>query len=242
MTRIFAKDRVGTIVGNFNILNWKRENGRTLYYVECLLCNQKKWMRADSVLNEKVVSCGCYNEENNYKKIKDIKGLRSGRIVAINPTKDRDKDSGSVIWECKCDCGNTKYVAEYSLSKKSVRSCGCLGTENSRKNGVIAGNFIKENFCVEGTNVNNFFLSARGESGIKGVIFDKDRGKWRAQISFKGKHYNLGRYENIKDAVKARKAAENAMFGDFLEWYKEEYPEMYEKIKHKNLTTSNSKE
>jgi len=57
-------------------------------------------------------------------------------------------------------------------------------------------------------------------SGYKGVYWDRSRQKWVAQIRFKGKNYKLGRYDNIKDAAKARKIAEDKIFGDFLLWYK----------------------
>lgn len=46
---------------------------------------------------------------------------------------------------------------------------------------------------------------------------------WRAQIVFKGKNYYLGRYSKKEDAIKARKKAENSMFGEFLKWYYENY-------------------
>lgn len=44
---------------------------------------------------------------------------------------------------------------------------------------------------------------------------------WVAQITFKGKNYNLGRYNNKEDAREAREKAEKEMFGKFLEEHKE---------------------
>lgn len=67
-------------------------------------------------------------------------------------------------------------------------------------------------------------------SGVTGVSFDKTRGKWTAQIVFKGKNYYLGRYIEKKDAIVARKEAEKHLFGDFLQWFKTEYPERWEKL------------
>ena len=40
----------------------------------------------------------------------------------------------------------------------------------------------------------------------------------------------MGYYDNINDAVKARKLAEERIYGDFLDWYAETYPEMWDKI------------
>lgn len=55
------------------------------------------------------------------------------------------------------------------------------------------------------------------------MSWDKDREKWTAQIGFQGKNYHLGRFEKKEDAIKARKKAEEKIFGDFLKWYKEVY-------------------
>lgn len=57
-------------------------------------------------------------------KIKDLTNQRFGRLVAKRPTKKRR--SGSVVWECECDCGNSKKVSTCHLSSGSTRSCGCL--------------------------------------------------------------------------------------------------------------------
>lgn len=52
-------------------------------------------------------------------------------------------------------------------------------------------------------------------SGVTGVYWDKSRNKWMAAIQVNGKQINLGRYDNKKDAVVARKHAENKYFGEY---------------------------
>lgn len=44
---------------------------------------------------------------------------------------------------------------------------------------------------------------------LNGVCFDKARNKWIASFQYQGKHYNLGRYDNIGEAEKARKKFED---------------------------------
>ena len=44
-----------------------------------------------------------------------------------------------------------------------------------------------------------------------------------AEIMFKKKKYYLGRYSEKETAIKARKRAEEELFGNFLEWYHNEY-------------------
>ena len=48
------------------------------------------------------------------------------------------------------------------------------------------------------------------------IHLDKGRKKWVAEIMFRKKKYNLGRFDNIEDAITARKKAKNEIFGSFL--------------------------
>lgn len=57
-------------------------------------------------------------------------------------------------------------------------------------------------------------------------------GKYRAYVNFKRKQYYLGLYEKIDDALKARKSAEENIYGN-LKWYQDTYPEEWKKIKMK---------
>jgi hypothetical protein len=45
-------------------------------------------------------------------------------------------------------------------------------------------------------------------SGIVGVCFDKQTGKWIAKINVSGSNKTLGRYSDIEEATLARKSAE----------------------------------
>lgn len=42
--------------------------------------------------------------------IKNIKGQRFGRLVALEPTGFRDPHNGCVMWLCRCDCGKLHIV------------------------------------------------------------------------------------------------------------------------------------
>jgi len=64
------------------------------------------------------------------RKFKDIAGQKFGRLTAIEPTTKRY--GSSVIWKCKCDCGNEKEVPQNGLNAGLVRSCGCLVVENCK--------------------------------------------------------------------------------------------------------------
>lgn len=57
-------------------------------------------------------------------------------------------------------------------------------------------------------NVKNTAMSARNQSGVVGVHFDKKTNSWRAEIGHENKKIRIGRYENFDEAVRARKDAE----------------------------------
>lgn len=235
MAYVKAKDRIGTILNGFYIEDVERRKNRTYCYAICPYCKNKKWIRIDCIINGKNISCGCYNAEHNYIKSANIKNKKFGYLKAICPTDQRDKHNSSVVWECKCKCGNITYVSEGDLAGKRTRSCGCLAEEVQSKNGKIAGGNVVKKFCVDGTNIKNLTMKtpSRNTSGVKGVCWDKSKQKWLAQIRFKGKNHYLGRYNKKEDAVKIRKIAEENLFGNFLEWYAQEYPERWKNLNKK---------
>ena len=57
----------------------------------------------------------------------DLAGKKFGRLTAIEIV-GLDKHHHA-IWRCACDCGGEKLVERYSLTRGSVRSCGCLPRE-----------------------------------------------------------------------------------------------------------------
>ncbi len=58
----------------------------------------------------------------------DIKGMRSGKLVAVE-FGYVDK-SGKAYWLCKCDCGNECYVNASYIKNNVVKSCGCNKISN----------------------------------------------------------------------------------------------------------------
>lgn len=59
----------------------------------------------------------------------------------------------------------------------------------------------------------NTYLQSNNTSGHKGVTWDKQRLKWRAQIKRHGKMKNLGRFGNYDDAVRVYEDAASESFG-----------------------------
>lgn len=59
---------------------------------------------------------------------KDLSGQRYGRLVVLESTPERDS-SRSIIWKCKCDCGNYALVSSRGLLRGRTKSCGCIRRE-----------------------------------------------------------------------------------------------------------------
>lgn len=60
----------------------------------------------------------------------DLLGHRFGRLVVIKFHGKNERRSA--LWECLCDCGNTKVVMGQSLRSGATQSCGCLNREINR--------------------------------------------------------------------------------------------------------------
>lgn len=75
----------------------------------------------------------------------------------------------------------------------------------------------KSEIYVDGTSIPSLTqkISKNNKTGVKGVRWDKTRLKWAASIFFKGKCYQLGRFDDINDAIEARRKKEEELFGPY---------------------------
>ena len=63
-------------------------------------------------------------------KFVDLTGQTFNRLTVIEKTDKRDS-SGSVIWLCRCVCGNMVEQRGRSLTSGHTKSCGCWHRERS---------------------------------------------------------------------------------------------------------------
>lgn len=61
---------------------------------------------------------------------RDLTGQTFNRLTVLYPLKERK--NGSVVWHCKCECGNECDVVSPSLVKERTKSCGCLKKETDK--------------------------------------------------------------------------------------------------------------
>ena len=149
--------------------------------------------------------------QKNYA-YKDVTGEKFGRLTALYVAKRYDR-GGSVIWHCRCDCGNEVDVSYNSLMYSNLKSCGCQKKEHDQK----LPSYLTH---VAGTSIDMLKskkIPKDNTTGYKGVYFV--RGKYLAKIVFQKKQYFLGTYDDIEDAAAARREAEKVLFDDVAEHY-----------------------
>ena len=72
--------------------------------------------------------------------------------------------------------------------------------------------------------------NSNNTSGYTGVSKLKS-GRYRANIKFKCKQYHLGVFDTPEEASAAYKAAKKKLYDGFVDWYKENYPDLWDKYK-----------
>ena len=117
-------DLKGKKFGKWKVLelsNKKSVCGEIYWKCKCE-CGTIKDVLSRSLRKGGSESCGCIRGI-------DITGKRFGKLIAVKPTKQ--KDGTNIVWEMKCDCGNTTYVSTANLGdgKRKTKSCGCLHKE-----------------------------------------------------------------------------------------------------------------
>ena len=195
----------------------KRVKGDSRYATwECRCdCGNLIYVESRRLQSGKILSCGCVKKENEKKRVgrraEDLSGRRYGKLVALYPLGKTEK-SGSILWRCRCDCGNEVDVSVSSLNNGNNKSCGCLKKEYQR---LVHDRLHRiDGTCIE-------WLDGRksrsdNTSGFRGV-FRKKNGKYSVSIGFKKKIYNIGTFEEYSDAVEARLRAEKMIHDGFVE-------------------------
>lgn len=120
------KNLLGQKFGRLLVLE---ENGRdshqnVVWKCQCD-CGTIKDIRGTHLTQGKVLSCGCLQkEQTSVARKKDISNQKFGLLTAIKATDQTN--NGSIVWECRCECGKITYASVRDLNSHHVNSCGCL--------------------------------------------------------------------------------------------------------------------
>lgn len=169
-------------------------------------CGKRCEVLSQNLKSSHTTSCGC-------KKVVDLTGQNFGSLLVKQRSFDKIRGGyRRSAWTCEClRCGRIVDIYQDSLISGETTSCGCLAKEKEMPQK------IKDTF-VDGTQMAKLMMqpTKSNKSGVVGVNWDKSRNKWQASIRFKGKKYNLGRFDDFELAVKVRKKAEQELHGEFL--------------------------
>ena len=115
---------VGYRVGKIEVLEPTsgRKSGYTIWRCKCD-CRNELLLDTRKLQRGMVRDCGCVSRVAPGQK--DLTGVRFGHLVCTKPTDQRSK-SGSMVWQCKCDCGSECFAVSTQLTKGYKKSCGCL--------------------------------------------------------------------------------------------------------------------
>lgn len=119
-----VKNLVGTRVGKLLVLHdtGKRNKGRAVWLCRCD-CGNEIERSSDSLWRTWVCqSCGCH-------RVPDRPVVANPASIYTIVRKTEKRERGAVLYECRCQCGNIRFLSRKSLLKN--KSCGCLDRWNN---------------------------------------------------------------------------------------------------------------
>ena len=208
-----TRELTGQTFGELTVLGRAENqdrNGGIWWRCRCA-CGAEYEAPATLLLTGKRTHCAARVHGGHYAYA-DITGQRFGRLTALFAT-DKRSNKRSVVWHCRCDCGNEVDYSYNELMYANLQSCGC----RKKEHGQVLSNFLTH---VAGTSVDmlrSTKLPSNNTTGVRGVYWI--RGKYVAKIVFQKKQYFLGSYDNIEAAAAARREGERIFRDDVVSYY-----------------------
>lgn len=150
-------DLTGQRFGKLTVLQKSEKRLSNKLCWECICdCGNTITVRGECLRSGHTKTCGCSKAPRN------LIGKKFGELTVIKDTPKRN-NSGEIIWECKCSCGNITYIPTSRLTGGFYISCGCASSrglrrnENKRENllGQKFGKLIVIDFDKEGSALSN---------------------------------------------------------------------------------------
>lgn len=198
----------------------RKKDGRSQgisYLCECE-CGEQKVILGQSLLKGLTKSCGCLRKEAPPNKL-DLTDRRFDKLLAVNYSHF---ENDGAYWLCKCDCGNETFVLVSNLTRGNTRSCGCNAnyTKYAQK-----ARTKKEELRIENIMVPSLYRKPdyNSKTGVKGVTVVKRANglKYKVTIGINNKRIYGGLYDNLGDAIEARKKLEDLHHKPHIERFEE---------------------
>lgn len=189
-------------------------------------CGTEKEVGNSNLINGKTKSCGHAILEKLRKRAyaksdKKLIGKTFGELTVLK----RVNNEGNSRYLCRCSCGKEVVLVGAAILAGQQKTCGHVHERGYEKFSEIKdlGTKDLESKRVEGTSLYAITTkkAVNNSSGYKGVSYMKNKGKYRAYISLRGKQINLGLYDTAEEAYKARLAGEEKYYKPILEKYED---------------------
>ena len=194
----------GTKIGHWTVGDPVRKGKYKTMYYHCVCdCGTERDVLSHNLRHNLTYSCGCAREK--FRPAEDLTGQDFGFLhVEEKIVKDRH-----TYFRCKCKCGGEIIATGSYLRAGRVKSCGCrIGmkerTKEYNEKGMLSPRVLKN------------AANKNSQSGYVGVNWNRQTNRWMASIIFRGKTHYLGTFENVEDAIMARKIAEEKYYGELL--------------------------
>jgi hypothetical protein len=230
----------GNYVGKIEVIDRiKQGNEAHSYYrykCRCSICD-REFMATAQIVN-RYANTGCSScrkilrDQERLNNAKIHIGERHGQIVIQNVHLKVYRSVNRVFAECICDCNAKTDILLSRILDGASQSCGHDTNKNLQKGRDLINIASKTGtsiLSIDGRHT----LNKNSSTGVNGVSYNAQTGRYRAYIHFRRKQYNLGMYDNLNDAAAARKNAEKEIYGNFLTWYEKEYPEQWARLRNK---------
>lgn len=140
-----------------------------------------------------------YFDLEDYNKIKDYCWYINNTGYVVTNVRDLNERHTAILFHrLVMNCLSDNALVVDHINHK---------TTDNRKNNL--------RLVTQSQNLMNRRIGKNNTSGVTGVNFDNKSRKWSAEIRIDRKKKSLGHFENFEDAVKARKNAEEELFGCF---------------------------
>ena len=131
----------------------------------------------------------------------DLTGKRFGKLTAIKPVGIAS--NGSIMWKCRCDCGNQVIARSSDLNYGEPKSCGkcqppVVEKIKQFKDTVTFEDIEQIKTCNSTTGYADIYSVKKTDS----VIF-------KANIHVSGKRVYLGQRKTLFEAIKLQEEALN---------------------------------
>ena len=232
------KNLVGQKFGRLTVIkrvdNYVSPKGRKKSRWLCKCdCGNETIVISTDLTGGKTFSCGCFQKEqaSKYSKIKNHKtneydltneysiGYTSNEKEFYFDLEDYDKikdycwhiNNGYVYAVGETHNGTMRTVALHRI----VMNCPDNMVVDHINHNKLDNRKANLRTCTQIQNCRNKSMHKNNTSGTTGVSFSKYFNKWHSYICTNGCQILLGYFDNIEDAIAARKEAEEKYFGEY---------------------------